>query len=162
MNRVKKIVSLTVLKRKIAYYRKRKKRIVFTNGCFDILHFGHVNYLQKAKGKDRILIVGLNSDKSVRSIKGPQRPINSQAHRAALLAALECVDYVTIFHEDDPLKVITYLKPDILVKGADWKNKKVIGSDVVKAYGGKVQYIQFVPNQSTTKIIRKIAQACKK
>ena len=155
MNTQHKILSLQKLKSKLKLLRV-KKTIAFTNGCFDILHFGHVSYLEAAKKKNRILVIGLNSDQSIRKIKGPQRPIIQQTKRAALLAALECVDFVTIFNEETPLKTIEALKPDILIKGADWKGKEVVGSQVVKSYGGEVEYISYVPGSSTTKIIEKI------
>ncbi len=158
----KKIVSLQALKKKLPFYRKRGKKIAFTNGCFDILHYGHVYYLEKAKKDNRILIVGLNSDSSVRSIKGPQRPINPQQYRAALLAALSCIDFVIIFNELTPHKVIGNIKPDILIKGADWKGKDVVGRDTVLKYGGRVEFISYIPNQSTTKILEKITKRCAK
>lgn len=151
-----KIVGLKVLRREIAQLRQQGKTIAFTNGCFDILHFGHVQYLQKAKGRGRVLIIGLNSDRSVRRIKGPQRPIVPQKARAAVLAALACVDYVTIFSEETPQKLIAALKPDVLIKGADWKGKTVAGSDVVCAYGGKVEYVRYIPRYSSTNIIEAV------
>lgn len=160
MNSRKKIVSLKTLKRHIAKLRPNGKKITFTNGCFDILHFGHVTYLQAAKKKDRILIVGLNSDSSTRKIKGRGRPINPERMRAAVLAALSCVDYVTLFNEETPYKLIQAVKPDILIKGADWKGKEVVGSDIVKRNGGKVELIRYVPQFSTTKIIRSIQKKC--
>lgn len=155
-----KIVSRGALKRKILYWRRRGKTIAFTNGCFDILHLGHVQYLKKAKGRNRILIVGLNSDKSVRKIKGHQRPIIGQKARAAVLAALECVDYVVLFHEETPQMLIGVLKPDVLIKGADWRGKDVAGGDIVRRRGGKVEYIKYIPRSSTTEIIRTILKKC--
>ena len=149
-----KIVSQQTLKKKIAALRKQGNKIAFTNGCFDILHLGHVLYLQKAK-KNRVLVIGLNSDKSVHKIKGPRRPILPQKARAILLASLECVDYVTIFNEDTPAKLIAALKPDVLIKGADWKGKEVAGSEVVK----KVEYIKYIDGYSTSNIIKKIIDA---
>ncbi len=151
-----KILKIETLRRKISQPRKAGKTIAWTNGCFDILHLGHVSYLQAAKKKDRILIVGLNSDKSVRRIKGPKRPIVPQNERAGVLAALACVDYITVFDEDTPQRFIEILNPDVLIKGADWKGKGVIGSDVVEAHGGKVEYIKFVEQCSSTNIIEKI------
>jgi rfaE bifunctional protein nucleotidyltransferase chain/domain len=151
-----KIVSLSVLKKRLAGLRRAGRTIAFTNGCFDILHCGHVRYLQSAKGKERgqgrVLIVGLNSDASVRRIKGPERPIVPQKERAEVLAALEVVDFVTIFNEETPQKLIEALRPDVLIKGADWKGKPVAGSDVVK----KVEMIRYVPGCSTTNIVEKI------
>jgi D-beta-D-heptose 7-phosphate kinase/D-beta-D-heptose 1-phosphate adenosyltransferase len=155
-----KILSLNALKKKIATLHRQGKKIALTNGCFDILHFGHVSYLEQAKKPNRILIVALNSDASVRSIKGPKRPIVGQKYRAGLLAALSCVDFVTIFNEDTPLKVIKTLKPDVLIKGADWKGKEVVGKDVVENNGGKMEYIRFVSGLSTSNIIQTIAQRC--
>ncbi|MBI5150524.1 MAG: D-glycero-beta-D-manno-heptose 1-phosphate adenylyltransferase [Candidatus Omnitrophica bacterium] len=149
----KKIIGLKALQGEIARVRHRGKTIAFTNGCFDILHLGHVQYLEKAKGRDRVLIIGLNSDRSVRLIKGPRRPIVSQKARARVLAALACVDYVTVFNEDTPEKLIAALKPDILIKGADWKGKKIAGSDTVRRIGGRVEYIRYIPQYSSTKII---------
>lgn len=160
MDTRKKIVNLKTLTQNIARWRRTGKRIAFTNGCFDIIHYGHVYYLQKAKRAERILIVGLNSDRSVRKIKGALRPLVPQAQRAAVLAAFACVDYVTIFHERTPLKLIERLRPDILIKGADWKNKGVVGSDVVKRYGGRVEHIRYLKNFSSTKMIEKIIQKC--
>lgn len=159
MNTPKKIVSAVVLEKTMARLRRQKKIIAFTNGCFDILHFGHVSYLQKAKKNDRVLVVGLNSDRSVRQIKGPTRPINSQAHRAAVLAALSCVDYVTIFDEPTPYRLIAAVKPDVLVKGADWKGKEIVGSDIVKANGGRVELIGYVQGFSTTRMIENIKRS---
>ncbi len=134
------------------HLRKMGKKIVFTNGCFDILHLGHVRYLQEAKKLGDILIVGLNSDRSVKRLKGPSRPINPQFDRAYLLASLEAVDYVVIFDEDTPYELIKKIKPDILVKGADYKDKEVVGSDLAK----ETRLIEFVDGRSTTSIIERI------
>ena len=157
----RKIVGLKALQRALGQLRRQGKTIAFTNGCFDIVHFGHVRYLEKAKGRDRVLIIGMNSDRSVRKIKGPRRPIVTEKARAAVLAALACVDYVTIFNEETPQKLIAALKPDVLIKGADWKGKTVAGSDVVRKYGGKVEYVRYVPRYSSTNIIEAIIQKCK-
>ncbi len=132
------------------------KRIVFTNGCFDILHVGHVRYLGQARAKGDVLVLGLNSDTSVKSIKSDNRPIVNQEQRAEVLAGLACVDFITIFDEADPLSLIQAIKPDILVKGADWEESNIIGSNVVKAYGGEVVRIKLVPDISTSGIIRRI------
>ena len=153
-----KIVNLAALKRNIARLRRQGKTIAFTNGCFDILHYGHASYLESAKKPNRILIVGLNSDTSVKKIKGPQRPVIKQRGRAALLAALACVDFVVIFNEETPLNLIRAVKPNVLIKGADWKNKTAVGSDFVKSYGGKVEFIKYFSNFSTTHIIERIVQ----
>lgn len=160
MSGQEKIVSRTTLHKKIALLRRQKKVIAFTNGCFDILHAGHVSYLQKAKGKNRILIVGLNSDVSVKKIKGPKRPIVREQDRALVLAALSCVDFITIFSQETPYELIKKIQPDILIKGADWKDKQAIGSDIVKARGGKVEYIRYRPHCSSTNIIETILKKC--
>ena len=157
-----KILTVKALKKIIAQQRKAGKKITFTNGCFDILHAGHISYLEAARKNDRILIVCLNSDKSVRTIKGPQRPIVAEGYRARLLAALQCVDYVTIFDEDTPYELIKALKPDILIKGADWKTEEVVGYDVVKKNGGKLELLEYVPGLSTTQIIESILEKCKR
>lgn len=127
-------------------------KTIFTNGCFDILHFGHISYLNKARELGDLLIIGLNSDSSIKRLKGDERPINSQEDRAALLCALECVDFVIIFDEDTPLNLISQIKPDILVKGADYANKKIVGSDLVK----EVHLIEFIEGKSTSATIKKI------
>lgn len=130
--------------------------MVFTNGCFDILHRGHVDYLRKAKGMGDVLIVGLNTDSSVRRLKGADRPIVDEDDRAEVLASLASVDYVCVFNEDTPQKLIEVLVPDVLVKGADWAVSDVVGKDVVEAAGGTVRTIEFLPNRSTSGIIKKI------
>lgn len=150
-----KIVTLTALQKKLPSLR-RKNKIAFTNGCFDILHFGHVSYLKKAKGQGRILVLGLNSDISIKKIKGPKRPIVDQKYRAGLLAALECVDFIVIFNEDTPEKLIKAVNPDILIKGEDWRGKEVAGAEFVKANGGKLELIKYISGLSTTEIIKKI------
>jgi rfaE bifunctional protein nucleotidyltransferase chain/domain len=134
------------------------KRVVFTNGCFDILHRGHVDYLTKARAQGDVLILGLNTDASVQRLKGPTRPIVEEDDRAAVIAALAVVDYVCLFDEDTPYELIQSLVPDILVKGADWSVNDIVGKDVVEAAGGAVHTIEFLPNHSTSKIIQKIAQ----
>ena len=132
--------------------RQKGQSIVFTNGCFDILHLGHVKYLETAKKMGDILIVGVNSDNSVKRLKGDKRPINPQYDRAYLLAALECVDYVVIFDEDTPYELIKIVQPDILVKGGDYRYRNVVGSDIAK----EVRFVDFVEGKSTTGIIEKI------
>jgi rfaE bifunctional protein nucleotidyltransferase chain/domain len=134
------------------------KRVVFTNGCFDILHRGHVDYLQKAKSLGDVLVVGINTDASVRRLKGNGRPIVAEEDRAAVIAALAAVDYVCLFDEDTPYELIRAVVPDILVKGADWSVNDIVGKDVVEGAGGSVHTIEFLPNRSTTKIIQKITQ----
>ena len=137
--------------------RTQKKRIVFTNGCFDLLHVGHTRYLQAAKALGDILVVGVNSDSSVRSLnKSSDRPIVNESQRAEVLAALYCVDYVVMFNEPDPLNLITTLQPDVLVKGGDWAVERIVGRDVVERRGGTVQTIPLVPGMSTTALIQRI------
>lgn len=132
------------------------KRVVFTNGCFDILHQGHVRYLSEAKKCGDYLVIGLNSDRSVRSIKGRNRPLMCESARAELLAALCFVDGVVIFDEEDPLTLIKYLQPQILVKGADWAEDDIVGAEQIKKTGGEVKRIPLVPGISTSDIIRRI------
>jgi D-glycero-beta-D-manno-heptose 1-phosphate adenylyltransferase len=151
-----KIKTLHDAKRDIDALKAMGKKIVFTNGCFDILHIGHTRYLYEAKGLGDHLVVAVNSDKSVKVIKGPERPLNKQDARAEMLAALGFVDSVIVFNEETPLKTIEALMPDILVKGGDWKIEDIIGSDVVIASGGQVRSITFVEGFSTTGIIEKI------
>ena len=145
------------LKRIISSLKARGKTIVFTNGCFDLLHYGHVKYLEGAKKKGDILVVAINSDASVRRIKGGKRPFVGEKDRQKIIAALEAVDYAIIFDEDTPLETIKLLKPDILVKGADWKKERIVGADYILRYGGKVSSIKLVKNRSTTNLIKKIA-----
>jgi len=131
--------------------------VIFTNGCFDLLHIGHTRYLQEAKRLGDRLVVGINSDNSVRQLaKGPDRPIVPAEQRAEVLAALTCVDYVTIFNEPDPLVLIQALKPNILVKGGDWSTDRIVGKEFVEAQGGLVRSIPLIPDISTTKIVEKI------
>jgi rfaE bifunctional protein nucleotidyltransferase chain/domain len=152
----KKILNQKKLAQVLARARAKGKKIVFTNGCLDIIHVGHVKYLASAKRLGDILVMGLNSDKSVRKLKGPSRPINAEKDRATVLAALESVDFVTAFGEDTPEKLIKMLRPDILVKGGDWKIKDIVGGDFVKSRGGKVISIPFVKGRSTSSVIMKI------
>lgn len=151
-----KIKTLSGLKEEIDPLKAEGKKIVFTNGCFDIIHPGHTRYLHAARELGDYLIVAVNSDRSAKAIKGEGRPILSEGARAELLAALSCVDGVIIFDEDNPLKVIKFLMPDILVKGGDWAEDEIIGADVVKRAGGDVRRIPFVTGYSTTDIIRKV------
>ena len=147
-----KIISFNEAKKLAENLKKENKKIVFTNGCFDILHIGHVKYLQKAKTLGDILIVGVNSNKSVKRLKGNNRPVNDEYDRAYLLSSLEVVDYVVIFEEDTPYELIKKIKPDILVKGKDYEGKEVVGSDIAK----EVKLIEFINGKSTTNIINKI------
>jgi len=141
--------------------KAENKKIVFTNGCFDILHAGHVDYLRKAKEKGDVLIVGLNSDKSVSKIKGELRPIINEIERAFVLSNLRSVDYVTLFNEDTPYELISEIIPNVLVKGSDWSIENIVGSDIVMQNGGSVEPIDFVVQQSTSKIVEKIKESYK-
>jgi D-glycero-beta-D-manno-heptose 1-phosphate adenylyltransferase len=142
-------------------FKIENKKVVFTNGCFDILHAGHVDYLTKAKALGDVLIVGINSDLSVKKIKGKNRPVIPEDERALLISSLKPVDYVTFFDEPTPKELIELLIPDILVKGADWSIDNIVGKDVVEANGGEVKTISFVNNQSTSKIIKTIIERFK-
>ncbi|MGX9727795.1 MAG: D-glycero-beta-D-manno-heptose 1-phosphate adenylyltransferase [Candidatus Electronema sp. VV] len=155
-----KIVSLETLQERLALIRRQGSRIVFTNGCFDLLHAGHVDYLEQARACGDCLVVGLNADSSVRRLKGPSRPVNSEADRARVLAALGCVDFVTIFPEDTPQQLITALLPDVLVKGADWPEEQIVGAAEVKAAGGVVRRIVFRHQQSSSGMISRILRSC--
>jgi len=150
-----RVVELSELKREISKIRKEKK-IVFTNGCFDILHLGHIHLLKKAKKLGDVLIIGLNSDSSVKKIKGEERPIKDENTRAQILASLEMVDFVVIFKEKTPLRLIKSIRPDVLVKGGDWKESEIVGADFVKSYKGKVKRIKYLKGHSTTQIIKRI------
>lgn len=147
------IVELPELVQVVEGLKREGKKIVFTNGCFDILHAGHVRYLKEARRLGHILIVGLNSDDSVKKIKGDKRPIVPQGERAEVLCSIRFVDYVVIFDEPDPYNVIAAIKPDILVKGGDWPLDKIIGRDIVESYGGEVRTIPFVEGASSSRII---------
>ncbi len=136
--------------------RNQKKKIVFTNGVFDILHRGHVDYLRKAKSLGDILVVGMNTDSSVKKIKGPHRPIQNQNDRAVILASLKSVDFVIFFDESTPDNLIHFVKPDVLVKGADYKLEQIAGAEFVKSYGGKVKRIKLTSGRSTSKILTKL------
>jgi D-beta-D-heptose 7-phosphate kinase/D-beta-D-heptose 1-phosphate adenosyltransferase len=152
----KKIKDLPSLKKEIEALKAQGKRIVFTNGCFDLLHPGHMRYLYDARQMGDYLVVAVNTDRSVKAIKGPSRPVQSQDERTELLAALSFVDAVVLFDEDNPLTVIKHLVPNVLVKGGDWTEDKIIGADVVKRAGGVVKSLPFVAGFSTSAIIEKI------
>jgi D-beta-D-heptose 7-phosphate kinase/D-beta-D-heptose 1-phosphate adenosyltransferase len=154
----RKIKSSKALSKVIKTLRSKGRRIVFTNGCFDILHTGHVVYLKKARALGDVLVVGLNGDRSVRRIKGKGRPINRERDRANVLAALSFVDYVTIFDESTPTRVIRLLKPDVLVKGGDWKTRDIVGGDFVRRRGGKVVRVPFMKGYSTSVLAKKISR----
>ncbi len=155
-----KIKSPQALKRVLGLLRggrskKNRSQVVFTNGCFDLIHKGHVHYLEHAKKLGDILIVALNSDASVQRLKGPTRPLNSLADRLEVMAALASVDYVTWFDTDTPLEVIQLLRPDVLVKGGDWKVDQIVGSKEVLAQGGVVRSLKYIEGRSTTRLIEK-------
>jgi len=151
-----KIKNLIQLKKIVKKLKKEGKKIVFTNGCFDLLHIGHIKCLQEAKKQGDILIVGINKDSSVKKIKGKNRPFVKDKERAEIISSLEMVNYVVLFGETTPFKVIKELKPDVLVKGKDYKKKEVIGRDIVEKNGGKVVLIPVVKNHSTSLLIKKI------
>lgn len=153
---VDKIKDLTAAASLVRQWKENGKRIVFTNGCFDILHLGHVDYLEKAKSLGDVLVVGLNTDSSVSRFKGPQRPLQDEVSRARIMASLMNVDLVVLFDEDTPLRLISVLLPHILVKGSDYLAENIVGADVVQNAGGVVKTIDFVPGYSTTKIVEKI------
>ncbi len=154
MNRI--INNIEMLNVIVAKLKNKSKKIVFTNGCFDIIHAGHVIYLNKAKKLGDILIVGLNSDSSVKKLKGNNRPVIIEDDRAYIISNLKPVDFVVIFNDNTPYNLINEIKPDYLVKGSDYKNQEVAGSDIVKSYGGQVVFIDYVNEKSTTNIIDKI------
>jgi rfaE bifunctional protein nucleotidyltransferase chain/domain len=154
-----KIITLEKLGKKIPALKAAGKKIVFTNGCFDILHYGHVQYLEKARDAGDVLVVAVNSDASIRRIKGHGRPIVRQGDRLRVLAGLESVDYAVLFEENTPLKAIKMIRPDVLVKGSDWNKNKIVGADIVSGYGGKVITIKLAKGRSTTKLIEKIAKS---
>jgi rfaE bifunctional protein nucleotidyltransferase chain/domain len=151
-----KIVTWEALKREVERHRGKGEKIAFTNGCFDILHAGHVQYLAEARKVGDLLILGLNSDASVRTIKGEKRPLVPQEERALVVASLAAVDYVTLFDETTPLTLIEYLRPDVLVKGGDWNEASVVGRDAVRSWGGRVVIIPLTEGVSTTNIVEKI------
>ena len=151
-----KVLDRENLKNKVDCLHLEGKAVVFTNGCFDLIHIGHVRLLQKARKKGDCLVVAVNSDGSVRQIKGPHRPVMPEGQRAEIVAALACVDWVTIFDEADPLVLIKLLQPDVLVKGADWPEEKIVGASEVKEGGGKVVRIPLEPGISTSALIKRI------
>ncbi|MCK4606291.1 MAG: D-glycero-beta-D-manno-heptose 1-phosphate adenylyltransferase [candidate division Zixibacteria bacterium] len=150
------LVSRSNLTRLIASLRRSGKKIVFTNGVFDILHRGHVEYLSRARALGDVLIVGLNTDASVRRFKGRARPLQKQADRAAILLALKAVDYVIFFGEDTPDRLIRLVKPDVLVKGADYRIAEIVGAEFVKSYGGSVKRVSLTRGRSSSALIRKL------
>ena len=156
---MRKVLSTAEAVAFVEHLRHGGKEVVFTNGVFDLLHPGHVRYLQDARREGDALVVAINSDRSVRAIKGPTRPINSEQDRAEVLAALTCVDAVVVFDEDNPQQIISRLRPDVLVKGADWAADAIIGRDVVEAHGGRVVRVALADGYSTSAIIKKIRSA---
>jgi D-beta-D-heptose 7-phosphate kinase/D-beta-D-heptose 1-phosphate adenosyltransferase len=157
-----KIKARKELLRIINDLKAEGKRIVFTNGCFDLLHIGHVRYLEEAKALGDVLVVGVNSDASVRKLKGPKRPILPEEGRTEILSGLGCVDYITLFNEMDPLKLIASLRPDVLVKGGDWTKEQIVGKEVVERSGGEVVIIPFVKGASTSNLIETILKKYEK
>jgi len=157
-----KIKSRSQLKDLLRHLRTEGCRIVFTNGCFDLLHPGHIRYLEKARAEGDLLVVALNSDASVRRIKGPGRPILTEGERSEVIAGLQCVDYVTLFDEETPYEIIEELLPDALVKGGDWPIDQIVGRETVEAHGGKVISIAFETGHSTSNIIKRIRGSAKR
>jgi rfaE bifunctional protein nucleotidyltransferase chain/domain len=151
-----KIIKRETLKKKVQALKRAGKSIVFTNGCFDFLHVGHVRYLKAAKAQGDVLVVGLNSDGSVRQIKGARRPVVPEDERAEILASLACVDFVTLFDEPDPAMLIRLVMPDVLVKGSDWAMDAIVGRDIVETAGGRVVRIPLTEGVSTSGMIEKI------
>jgi rfaE bifunctional protein nucleotidyltransferase chain/domain len=154
-----RVVSLAVLEKICRRLRRGRKVVVFTNGTFDILHKGHVDYLTAARALGDVLVVGINTDASIRRIKGPDRPFNPTADRAAVLASLAPVDFVCVFGDTTPDRLVRKVLPDVLVKGADWKEDDIVGAGVVKAHGGRVVRIPLTAGRSTTNVIRRILKA---
>jgi D-beta-D-heptose 7-phosphate kinase/D-beta-D-heptose 1-phosphate adenosyltransferase len=150
-----KVLTRSELRRRLQRVRRAGQRIVFTNGCFDLIHPGHVRYLRAAKRLGDVLVVALNSDGSVRRLKGPGRPLVPQRDRCEVVAALEMVDYVTVFAEDTPYQLIEALAPDVLVKGGDWKPDQIVGAELVRARGGTVRSLPFARGYSTTRLVKK-------
>lgn len=150
------LCSKEEFKQQYEILKSQNKKIVFTNGCFDIIHRGHIEYLNEAKNLGDTLVIGLNSDKSVKKLKGSDRPIINENDRAFILLNLKSVDYVIVFEEDTPYELIKSVRPDFLVKGGDWKEEDIVGSDILKEYGGKTISLKFVDSYSTTNIINKI------
>jgi len=153
---MQKILNRQDLKIELDKLRARGKKIAFTNGCFDILHVGHVRYLREAGKTADVLVLALNSDSSVREIKGEKRPIVPEEERAEVMASFEFINYITIFSEQTPLELINYLQPDILIKGGDWPEEKVVGRNEVKKWGGRVVIVPEIAGKSTTNIVEKI------
>ena len=156
-----KVYTMSEAAQKSAFLRQQGKKIVFTNGCFDIVHAGHISSFMQAREFGDVLFVGVNSDDSIRRIKGEKRPIVAQENRLALLESLSCIDYLVLFEDDTPEELIRAIKPDVLVKGKDWEGKEVAGGEFVRSYGGEVRFIELEQGLSTTNIINKILEVNK-
>ena len=154
----RKILKQPELDRLLAYWRFMDQKIVFTNGCFDIIHLGHIDYLAKAAALGNKLVIGLNTDASTRRLKGPNRPINDENARAMIMASFSFVDAVVLFDEDTPFNLIKTIQPNILVKGADYRAEDIVGYDIVKAKGGKVETLEYLPGYSTSLIEKRIRE----
>ncbi len=162
MKMKEKIKKREDLRRIVEDFKTKGKRIVFTNGCFDLLHIGHIRYLEEAKSLGDVLVVGVNSDRSVRNLKGPNRPILPEEERAEILSGLESVNYITIFDEPTPLELISSLQPHILVKGGDWTKETTVGKEVVERLGGEVVILRFIEGSSTSNLIETILKRYEK
>jgi rfaE bifunctional protein nucleotidyltransferase chain/domain len=156
-----KILTQAGVRRRARAWRRHGKRVVFTNGCFDLIHPGHVRYLRAARRLGDVLVVGVNSDASVRRLKGPTRPLVPQADRCEVLAALDMVDVVVVFEEDTPYATIAAVEPDVLVKGGDWAPDRIVGADLVRARGGVVRSLRFAPGYSTTDLVERLERRLK-
>jgi len=159
---VSKVIKVSKLAYLVKTLKKKKKKIVFTNGCFDLIHPGHIKLLSSAKKQGEVLILGLNSDSSIRKIKGEKRPILKEKGRIEILSAITYIDYIVVFKEETPFKLIKIIKPDVLVKGGDWEEKDIVGADLVKKQGGKVVRIRLKKGYSTTTLIEKIKKIYEK
>ena len=153
-----KLKTAAEIRKVAAGLRRKGKKVVFTNGCFDIIHYGHIKYLEKCRALGDVLVVGLNSDSSVKKIKGKNRPVTRQKERAAILACLQFVDYITIFSERTPAKLIAKVTPDVLAKGGDWAKSEIVGAAYVKKNGGRVATVPFVRGYSTTRILKRLGR----
>lgn len=154
-----KLKTLSSIKKIVERFKRQDKRVVFTNGCFDILHYGHVQYLEQARSMGDCLVLGLNSDRSVRMLKGRGRPFNNVHDRAGVLAGLSSVDYIIVFDDKTPLKLIEKIKPNILVKGSDWPVRAIVGAQEVKAWGGRIRRVRLFKGRSTTRLVRRMQKA---
>jgi rfaE bifunctional protein nucleotidyltransferase chain/domain len=151
-----KIIDGDLLDKRLAYWRFRNCKIVFTNGCFDILHRGHIEYLAAAAAHGDVLVIGLNTDISVQKLKGKNRPVQDESSRSIVLASLQFVDAIVLFNEETPYELINKIQPDVLVKGADYKPDDIVGADIVKAKGGEIRTIEFIEGYSTSSVLNKL------